>query len=112
MFFWNITSELLKQNLIENIKNTPMFTISDSFFGYYVTSGFGCWTTKARLLQKNSGFRAFCLFSSSCAEDCVHHFCPISVSPKKPGTKSGTFSKNDFALQKEWFEAKKAPKNH
>ena len=42
----------------------------------------------------------FFLFSSSCAQDSVHHFCPISVSPKKPGTKTRTFSKNDFALQK------------
>ena len=31
------------------------------------------------------------LFSSSCAEDNVHHFCPISASPTKTGHKIGHF---------------------
>ena len=39
-------------------------------------------------------------------------FAQLVFHPKKPGTKSGTFSKNDFALQNSGLRPKKAPKNH
>ena len=112
VFFETSPVSFCNQTLLRTSK-TPMCTISDSFFGFYVRSGFGCWTTKARLLQKNSGFRVFFfLFSSSCAQDSVHHFCPISVSPKNRAQNRALFPKTTLPYKNSGLRAKKAPKKH
>ena len=102
MFFWNITTKLLQQNLIEGIKNTNVHAQLVIPFFWFLMSHLALVAEQPKpdYCIKIVVSELFFLFSSSCAQDSVHHFCPISVSPKKPGTKTRTFSKNDFALQK------------
>ena len=46
------------------------------------------------------------LFCCTCAQNNVHHFCPIRVSPKKPGTKTCIFSKTTLSYKNSGFRAK------
>ena len=51
------------------------------------------------------------LFYSSCAQDSVHHFCPISVSPKNRAQKRALFPKTTSPFKNSGLRAKRHLKN-
>ena len=80
-------------------------------FVFCIRSGFCCLTTKARLLQKNSGFRVF-----FCSIEVVHKtVCTIFVQlvflpPKNRAQKRALFSKTTLPYRNSGFRAKYALK--
>ena len=77
-----------------------MCTISDSFFGFFMTHlALVAEQPKPDYCRKTVVSELFFFSLQVVHKTVCTIFAQLVFHPKKPGTKSGTFSKNDFALQ-------------